>query len=352
MILAYNWDSHPETINYLKRIYRNTLNYLKDNNYPLEYAKEFTDDIEDYLYYFKLKKYDVNLILSKLKDLETIEFYESLYISKDNIDSNIPPVINRYIKILLSTYITGDKKLSSKERRRLYLYQGLSKNIISLKTKKTLLFSKFYDRYLTSTSSEAVVNNGWLLLEDTLAQELAEKITYQTLGKIRPGYKPGLANEVYPIDENKVSSNLEMYRMFQELVIHFGLTIGRLNNSYDYSSTSILDNMIKYSITNTLSDQVLMEYMENDKLLELYQLLYLMGLLVNEKYREYKMNFISHKLTKEEVNKIYDNIINLTSTLINIDNSDTPHVELSNLIVLYDEETKEKIRRLIQDNEI
>ena len=282
----YNWDKYPEVIPYLKKINRNTLKYLKDNNYSLDYAREFTEDVEDFLYYFKIKNYNVDIILDKIKDIDVIEFYESLYISNTTTDSNIPPVLNRGIKLLLSTYITSNNKLTSKERRRLYLYHGLSKSIIALKSNKTLLFSKFYNRYLTSNTASVIVSNGWLLLEDTLAMEMAEKITYQVLGKVRPGYHIGLDNEVYPIDDDRVSSNLEMYRMFQELVTNFGLTIKKINNSYKYNGKSILDDIVKYSLHDSFSDLVMAEYINKNKTLELYQLLYLMGLLLNEKYKD------------------------------------------------------------------
>ena len=350
MECMYNWDKFPEVIPYLKKINRNTLKYLKDNNYSLDYAKEFTEDIEDFLYYFKIKNYNVDTILDKIKDIDVIEFYEALYISNTTTDSNIPPVLNREIKILLSTYITSNNRLTSKERRRLYLYLGLSKSIISLKSNKTLLFSKFYNRYLTSNIGEVVVSNGWLLLEDTLASEMAEKITYQVLGKVRPNYHRGLDNEIYPIDENKIFSNLEIYRMFQEIVTNFGLTIKMINNSYKYNVKSTLDDIVKYSINNSFSDLVMAEYINKDRTLELYQLLYLMGLLLNEKYKEYNINFINNNLTKEEVTKIYDSVLKLTSSLIN--NKETSGIDYSNVIVLYDNETKEKVRKLIQNNEI
>ena len=237
----YNWDNNYKVIIYLEKVYINSINYLLENGYNVEYAEEFIRDIEDFLYYFKIKKYNVNVIIDKINDIDNIEFYDSLYINDNqNHEETILPVLNRGTKILLSTYISGDNKLSSKERRRQYIYQGLSHSVLSLKSKKTLLFSKKYNRYLDGVYiTENIVNNGWLLIEDTLSQELAEKITYCTLNKIRPGYKPGLQNEIYPISEHKISSNLEMYRMFQELIIKFGLTLNIVGNTLNYSDKSI-----------------------------------------------------------------------------------------------------------------
>ncbi len=352
MEFIYNWDNYPDVIDYLKKVYYNTFYYLEDNGYSNIYAQEFVNDIEDFLYYFKIKQYNVEAILNRIKDIEVIEFYDSLYIdNKNNDNSNIPPVLNKGIKLLLNVDIASDARLSAKERRKLYLYQGLTHSILSFKNKKTIQFSQFYRRYLDKniTTTEMIVNNGWVLLEDTLAQELAEKITYHMTNRIRPGYRPGLENEEYPISGHKISSNLEMYRMFQEISIRFGLTIG---NIFNYLDKSILSNMLKYSINYDFSSIVINEYIKRDLLLELYQILYLMGLLINEKYRTYHMNFISNKLDNEEVDSIYDRIIELTNALINMDNRNMENTLSNDIIVLYDPKVKEKIKKLVNNHEI
>ena len=353
MDIMYNWDNYINVIDYLKKIYNNTLEYLQDNDYSTDYAQEFTSDIEDFLYYFKIKDYNVNMILDKINEIDTIEFYDSLYLGDDNIDEDtIMPVLYRGTKILLSSLIRGDKRLTSMERRRLYLYQGLIQCIFSFKSKKTIRFSGMYERYLHADAyhTSFIVNNGWLLLEYTLAQELAEKMTYKMVDKIRPGYRPGLENEVYPIDESKVSSNLEMYRMFQEILVHFGLTLNQIGTMYDYSEKSILNDLIKYSINNSFSSMVIDEYNHRGLSLELYQLLYLMGLLINEKLRYYSINFNRVELSIDEVNMIYDNVMNLMNSLISFDNK--VENKQSNIYILHDPKVKEKLLKLIKYNEI
>ena len=57
-----------------------------------------------------------------------------------------------------------------------------------------------------------------------------------------------------------------------------------------------------------------------------------------------------NNLTKEEVTKIYDSVLKLTNLLIN--DEEKPSIDYSNIIILYDNETKEKVRKLIQNNEI
>lgn len=348
----YNWDNYLNVIDYLNILYNNTFTYLKDNNYSELYAYEFVSYVEDFLYYFKINNYNVSNIVNKIKDIELIEFYDSFY-ANDNYNDvfELPPVLNKGTKILLNVSITGNKRLSSKERRRLYLYQGLIHSIFSFKNKKTIMFSKMYNRYLDNNSNiiEITINNGWLLLEDTLSQELAEKTTYSLLNKVRPRYKNGLEDEVYPISSNKISSNLEMYRMFQEIIIHFGLTLNKLEKMINNSNKFIINDLLKYAIENDFSLLVMSEYRERNITLELYQLLYLMGLLINEKYRMYHINFLRYnKLSISDIDKIYDNIISLCDSLVKYKNTITD----DNIIVLYDENIKKKIKKLIQDKEI
>ena len=90
-------------------------------------------------------------------------------------------------------------------------------------------------------------------------------------------------------------------------MVHFGLTINKIGYTYNYSDKSILNDLIKYSISNDFSSVVIYEYATKNQSLELYQILYLMGILINEKYRTYHMNFINNELDIQDIDKVYDN---------------------------------------------
>lgn len=355
MKLNYDWGNYTSVFDYLDRLYKKIFESLIENEYDIKYAKEFIYDIEDYLYYFKIHNYNIDNIIHKLEDIEVIEFYDSIIINKnkDNDNLKFPPVINKTIKILLNSNIQGDKRLSSRERRRLYLYQGLSHSLMSMKSQKTLEFSKIYSKYLkyNKFTSETIVNNGWLLIEDCLSQELAEKITYYALDKIRPQYRPGLENEQFPVTGSKISSNLEMYRAFQPILVNFGLTLSKISNLYDYSEKAIINDLLKCAINNDLSYLIIAEYNEKDNLVSLYQILYLMGLLVNEMYRNFNINYIQNEcLTEKEGNEIFDNIIELTNSLISFESNEYPNADVLN--VNLDEENEAKILKLVMYHEI
>ena len=73
------------------------------------------------------------------------------------------------------------------------LYNFEAKANVNLKNEKTLEFSKMYNLGYTKEGHEIelIVNNGWLLLEESLSQMLAERITYFILKKQKPGISPG-----------------------------------------------------------------------------------------------------------------------------------------------------------------
>lgn len=355
MTLNYDWSANPIVIKFLNKIYKNTQNAMIEKHYSISYADEFVSALEDYLYYFKIHNYNINNIVYKLQNIEVIEFYDSLVIDKsaDAEYLKFPPVINQYSRILINTDIERDKRLTASGRRRLYLYQGLTHSLISMMSPETLKFSKIYSNYLTASeaSVEMIVLKGWSLIEDTLSQEIAEKITYFSLNKTRPKYRVGLENEVFPISGCKITSNLEMYRVFQSLVVAFGLTIDSVASLNDYSERTVMEDLIKYAVNGNLSDLIIAEYNEKKNHIELYRLLYLMGLMVNEMYRKYHMNFIRNfTLSEKDYDKIYENILVITNRLISFGESNYKNANISD--VVYDKKTEENVLKLVRTHEV
>lgn len=354
MNFKYNWKNNA-VIFFLNKIYYNTYRWLVENDYDVSHAEELLISLEDFIYYMESHGYSANLIISKLSDIEHIEFFESLYITNNNSESNLdelPNVINTGTRILLNSNLASDARLSSKERRRLYLYKGLAKSIFSLQSEKTFAFNKIYSEILDNESSRTatIVNNGWLLLEDILSQELAEKVTYATLERIRPGYRIGLENEKIGLSGALVSSNLECERAFQAVLVDFGLTISKIGTCLEYNKGIVISSLLNYGIKEKLSDIIIIEYIENGNILELYELLYLMGLLQNEKLKQYHISFIPNlELDEKEINKVYQNIFELTKRMINFDNKEYHEIPLFIDLSL---DTKSKVLKLIHNLDI
>lgn len=351
MKFKYNWENYLRIENFLTKLYNNTLEYLSKGGYSLDYALEFIWDIEDFLYYMIIKHYDIERVLSCIEEIEYIGFmkYTIIKDGKEVVPNYkmLPSVINSGMNILLNPSISGDSRLTDKERRRLCLYHGLSHNILGFKNENTKDFSKKYSDMLpgNKNTTQTIVSNGWLLLEETLAQEIAEMITYEMIGKKRPGLRPGIEKQdLFPIDGDRISSNLEEYRMFQSMLVSFAMTINRTDIMSECTPFIIMYRLFKKSIDEDFTKVVLSEYIENNRELELYQLLYLMGLLVNEKYATYGLRPIKNiVLDNEEIDDIFTKIYRQLHCLISMDKN---NLNISN------QEIKNKIRRLILEHDV
>ena len=342
MKLRYDWSMYPDITETFIRIYTNTRTNLELKHMDITYAYQFCSDLEEYMNYLRNSGYDILKINEQLKSLLYVDFFKN----KLRMDNNIiyltqEQVIKTDKVIYLNEDIYKDERLTGRERRRLYLYKGLNKFLFNFNNDKTKEFSKIYselyDTEADRVTAEALANSGWLLLEEVLSQELAEKITYESLNKNRPGLRPGVeVLDDYPIDGAKVSSKLEGYRPFEELIIRFGGTISGVGNMMDYSQEKIMDDLIDKALKQNLSDAIISEYTFNRNELELYIILYNMGLLINEKYATYGKRLVKNKvMDTKEINQIYDNLINIFDRLFTLDQdeySDIPLKKVNNNI--------------------
>ena len=323
MKFKYDWSNYPKLKDLFFRVYLNTVTVAKMNKANKLFSEEILSDMEEYFNYLKNNGYDINKIVNKFDSLLFIDLFKNkLRVDNGIIYLSQEPVIKTNEVIVLNDYISGDNRLTERERRRLYLYKGLSKFIFNFSNDKTKEFSGLYsDLFDDKEETQVLVNSGWLLLEETLSQELAERITYDVSHKERPEYRPGIeVMDDYPINGSKVSSRLEAYRPFEELIIKFGGTISGVGSIMDYSETKMMDDLIAKAIKNNLSDAIISEYIFNHNELELYVILYNMGLLINEKYATYGKRIVRNKILElKDVNNIYDKLTNMFDALFNLD---------------------------------
>lgn len=322
MKFKYDWSNYPKLKDLFFRVYLNTVTVAKMNKANKLFSEEILSDMEEYFNYLKNNGYDINKIVNKFDSLLFIDSFKKHRVDNGIIYLSQEPVIKTNEVIVLNDHIFGDKRLTERERRRLYLYKGLSKFIFNFSNDKTKEFSSLYsDLFDDKEETQVLVNSGWLLLEETLSQELAERITYDVSQKERPEYRPGIeVMDDYPINGSKVSSRLEAYRPFEELIIKFGGTISGVGSIMDYSETKMMDDLIAKAIKNNLSDAIISEYIFNHNELELYVILYNLGLLINEKYATYGKRIVRNKILElKDVNNIYDKLTNMFDALFNLD---------------------------------
>ena len=80
--------------------------------------------------------------------------------------------------------------------------------------------------------------------------------------------------------------------MFQPILINFGKTIGNIATTYDHSKELIIYQILKKSFNENITNQIIDEYFIRNDQLELYQMLYLMGLLLNAEYSKYHIKIL------------------------------------------------------------
>ena len=328
MNLKYNWNNDLRVKLFLEKIYCNSLKKLEEANYQTSYADEFVMAVEDFLCCVKIFSYDFDRILDLLSSVEYIGFMMSLRIDNDNLIKlnyhYMPPVVNFGTYILINPQMDTDTHLSDIDRRKMYIFHGLANSVLNFQNETTLRFSEMYNNLIPMKYQDTskITYSGWLLLEETLAQEIAERFIYFINGKNRLGITLGgdvLDKRI--VSSEKISSNLEYFRTFQELLIRFGLTIPAVGDKFEYSRERIIHDLIKKSLNGNLAIETIAYYIDNDNEIMLYQMLYSMGLLLNEKNRLRNMPINKTvKLTEDESNSLYDDLIRLLNRLVSLDN--------------------------------
>lgn len=327
MNLKYNWDNDLRVKLFLQKIYYNSLDKLEETYYQASYANEFVTAIEDFLCCVKIFSYDFDRILDLLSPLEYISFMMPLSIDNGSLVKlnyhYMPPVINFGTYILLNPQMDTDTRLTDVERRRMYIFHGLANSLLNFQNDVTLKFSEMYDDLIPKENqcTSRVVYDGFFLLEEALAQEIAERFNYFISGKNRPGITLGgdvLDKKI--IASGKISSNLEYFRTFQELLIRFGLTVPSVGDKLEYSREKIIYDLVKKSLNNNFAIEAIAYYVDSHNEATLYQILYVMGLLLNEKNRLHNMPMINMiSLSEKESNTLYDDLIKLLNRHVSLD---------------------------------
>ena len=317
MKYRYNWKLFPIVKEFLDKIYINTSCKIYDK----KYVKELMASLEEYLIYFLGSDYfNIDHVVEKLDKIESIDAFYQFPVITEEGPANIPFKIEDNT-LLLNNVIISDKKLTIKERRRLNLYVGLSHFLISLDNEETRNFSKIYSDIIDEDreGTEYLVNSGFKLIEDGLAQELGEKIAYWSLRKKRPGSRPGNEElDAFPVDGSLVSSNLEMYRLYSELIPLFGVTIGGMADYMNYDEKTVINNMIKEAVNKDLSHKIINEYIAEGNEFGLYQIMYLFGKLVNERNNQFEKTIVPERLDNKDTKEILQMLSTLFSGFVNL----------------------------------
>lgn len=181
--------------------------------------------------------------------------------------------------------------LNEEEITMLYMFHELGHKVLNVEdfevTKKYCAsFKKIMEekgQKYENTIPLGYVYYGFVMLEETLAQELAETLTYATLGKTRPNSR--LEMEF----DTTFKSNFDYYGIFEKPTIDMGRTMRGCGKS-NSDSKKVLQDMIKRSLhTDSFSEDLIAEYNAKDArgYLDLFCMLQHMGNILNEKYASF-----------------------------------------------------------------
>ena len=196
------------------------------------------------------------------------------------------PVVVYLNKIAINKDKSIDESLSEKERIRYNLYLGLSHKAVNLRSSSAAKFSETYDLIAEGGKQNGyIAYNGWLLMEELLSLELANRAFNNNYGY----------QKIDITNENYLPSELTS-------------TIPKLDGSNN------TDNVLAASVNGKLSDILINKYTKENRRFELYSLIYLMGLLNLDKERLYgidplpelKVNQSEYKQVLAAINNILD----------------------------------------------
>lgn len=322
MKYKYDWDEFPEVKKLLERIYLNTDKELNRLGNQSINALLFVSYIEDYLRAVIDFNYDFDKVVNSLEVLQYISFKESIFVNNEKVTSKYPPFMDFGNRIFL------DSSVEDREMQRFYLYEALSSKVLNFKSEETLKFSKIYANVIGSYRLKAsiLVNNGWLLLEEALIYEIAKRFTSYSLMKV---FTPNIENE------------------YEQILVSFGLTLNNVGSVDLHSDKIVIYKLIKYAFNRDFSYEVINDYLEKGHEFELYQSLYIMGLIINNKIKR----FPNIKLDEKEIKDMTLGLFSILSRLFNFEEKDMI-VEKEIVAKNLNNDGKRKLLMLVRNDEM
>ena len=296
----YNWQStFPEIENYLSRLLYSSFSRNNGKNDDLikklpeliHYMEDFfAQAIKDGL----ITKENISTILGRLKN-EQSGLRAIMPLKEKGLFGKS---VNDIVEVNLHMERHGNSpSLSENDLIRLYLYHEVGHKILNIHSNEVAIknYLDTVDAILQEkgvvepdTLMKSVVPDGLLMIEECLTQELAERLTYEVLGKKRPATK--LRNEIANIQGGlpeicQVPTNLDFYGLFQQPTIEFGKTLRGCHNRLSTDSDVLL-NMISKAFYINFDEDLFKEYNNGDGNLyqDLFRTLRSMGFLLRQKY--------------------------------------------------------------------
>ncbi len=292
---SYKSNFDEQITKFIEEIYMNTKEYLSNSGNFSTKASEISSQlvgyIKDFFTIMSYNNYDLERAIKSLGDIKLIK-----------VTNTVSKVASFEGAVLINQdFFLKSKNYSDNEIRYLLFY-ALTKQILSFRTEDTLNFSKTFSSILGENRYmiEVLVNYGWLLLEECIALEISKRF-------------------IKMFDENArfVEQSSDDFEL---ITLTFGMTLSNIANKENHSASFIMYNLMKKAMNQDFSKTVISEYIENGSQIELFEILYLMGLILNEHNKRFPYIILSEKDYRDSFKQLHlliTSLVNLESSIIN-----------------------------------
>lgn len=287
---SYDWKDYPEILDYLKKLMYTSYFKNKDirNNLNL-----IIHDVEEFFACgINNKIFDNNNLISIINDLSDNEngFQSINYLPKEYSGCFGASIGNEvFINKKFSKHPCSPM-LDSNGLRRLYIFHEMGHKIINILSRKDIIdnYTNTIDNYLNKfgiydkeTNYKDFIYSGFWMIEECLVQELAEVLTYNSLGIKRPDYT--VRNDL----NCNIVTNHDYYGIFQVPTVQLGRTLRGCGHDKGYND--VLLNMIKKALNSNFNMELISEYNDAgpEAYYDLFLILRLMGIVRNNKYASF-----------------------------------------------------------------
>ena len=288
----YNWTNYPQIIDLLARLNKSTTEKMEPAYQYL--VKTLIGDVEEFIYQgVKTKTFNANNINYVLTGLNSIT---NLNVLPNNLRGIYGLALSSG-EIQINPRLSGSATLTERERQRLYMFHELGHKVLKIYDSKISLDfnDTFYGTIMNKDpnfnnpsyqTKNPIVDYGWLLIEEALVQDMAEKFTYSSKNAPRPIKQNRRDERVFGAYE--FPTNYDYYGLFQPITIMFGKPLRGVGNLNDASDDKIMNDLLAKSLSGTFVNDVIAEYGVNSSLYkDLYDTLFCMGHIMNAKYASF-----------------------------------------------------------------
>ncbi len=281
---------------FLKHIYEESILFAKtqkDSKGSKQKITEFVQNLEIYMYSLikmgYVNKSNLENVLSKLLNIKLIK-------TLDSKNKNLAGFTYNNI-ISLNPCMVKSANLSSKSRTFLYSsheYTHMINNAWKIKISpitneiwKNKWFRK--ESYKYNYNSEKYFSYGLQFLDEVIAQDTAENITYNVFSQKRPDIHYEQNPQMF--SQEPYLTNFDFYGDFQEIAVKFCHLLDFLNVNNSMSFNQVLEKLSKASMDKNFLNNVLSFLNDDKEVFAFYIMICSMGLIKDAHYKIANLNY-------------------------------------------------------------